>query len=61
VEVPRLEAGGAPVSASRVRAALAAGDFGVLESLVPPSTLAFLRSPAAQVIIESLRTPLKGA
>ena len=61
LEVPRLEAGGAPVSASRVRAALAAGEFGGLERLVPPSTLAFLRSPAAQVIIESLRTPLKGA
>jgi [citrate (pro-3S)-lyase] ligase len=61
VEVPRLEAMGGPVSASRVRAALAAGDFSSLEQLVPPPTLAFLRSPAAQVIIESLRTPLKGA
>lgn len=61
VEVPRLEAGGAPVSASRVRAALAAGDFSSLEQLVPPPTLAFLHSPAAPVIIESLRTPLKGA
>jgi [citrate (pro-3S)-lyase] ligase len=60
VEVPRLEAGGAPVSASRVRAALKAGEVGTLETLVPPSTLAFLRSPAAQSIIESLRTPLKG-
>jgi [citrate (pro-3S)-lyase] ligase len=61
VEVPRLEAGGAPVSASRVRAALKAGEVGTLGTLVPPSTLAFLRSPAAQTIIESLRTPLKGA
>jgi [citrate (pro-3S)-lyase] ligase len=61
VELPRLEAAGTPVSASRVRAALAAGDFGNLEKLVPPSTLAFLRSPAAQAIIESLQTPLKGA
>jgi [citrate (pro-3S)-lyase] ligase len=61
VEVPRLEADGAPVSASRVRAALQAGELDTLAALLPPTTLAFLRSPAAQVIIESLRTPLKGA
>ncbi len=61
MEVPRLEANGEPVSASRVRAALAAGDFGRVETLVPPSTFAFLRSPAAQAIIKSLQTPLKGA
>lgn len=61
VELPRLAVGGTPVSASRVRAALTTRAFGTMESLVPPSTLAFLRSPAARVIIESLQTPSKGA
>jgi [citrate (pro-3S)-lyase] ligase len=61
MEVPRLEAGGTPVSASRVRAALQAGELDTLEMLVAPATLAFLRSPAARTILESLRTPLKGA
>jgi [citrate (pro-3S)-lyase] ligase len=61
VEVPRLEVGDAPVSASRVRAAFAADDFQALEALVPPSTLAFLRSPSARPLAELLRTPLKGA
>jgi len=42
VEVPRLEAGGQPVSASRVRAAWRAGDRATLKDLVPPATLAYL-------------------
>ncbi|BDU77935.1 [citrate (pro-3S)-lyase] ligase [Mesoterricola sediminis] len=41
--VPRLEADGAPVSASRVREALAAGDGAALPALVPPTTLAHLK------------------
>ena len=42
VEVPRLEAGGLPISASRVRAALQAGSEQDLKDLVPPATLAYL-------------------
>jgi len=44
VEVPRIEADGLPISATRVRAAFKAGDFKTLERLVPPATLAYLRS-----------------
>ena len=61
VEVPRLEAGGAPISATRVRAAFAEGRFEALETLVPPSTLAYLRSEEARPVAERLRTQLKGA
>lgn len=42
VEVPRLEIGGRPVSASEVRRLLAEGDFGAVAERVPPSTLACL-------------------
>jgi [citrate (pro-3S)-lyase] ligase len=42
VEVPRLEAGGQPISATRVRAAWRAGDRAALADLVPPATLAYL-------------------
>ncbi len=44
VEVPRLERGGFPISASAVRAALKAGDWDRIRSLVPSATLAYLRS-----------------
>jgi len=43
VELPRLEVDGVPVSASRVRARLAAGDWDAVAALVPPTTLAFLQ------------------
>jgi [citrate (pro-3S)-lyase] ligase len=46
-ELPRSEAGGLPISATRVRAALRAHDNEALGALVPPATLAFLRSEAA--------------
>ncbi|BDU74107.1 nucleotidyl transferase family protein [Mesoterricola silvestris] len=59
--LPRFEAGGAPVSATRVREAFAAGDFQRLAALVPPSTLQFLRSDEARPIAGRLRSPLKGA
>ena len=42
VELPRLEAGGKPISASAVRAAVAAGDKETLRALVPESTFAYL-------------------
>jgi [citrate (pro-3S)-lyase] ligase len=61
VELPRLEAGGAPISATRVRRAFAEGDGPALAALVPPSTLAYLRSRPAQAIAEQLRTMMRGA
>jgi [citrate (pro-3S)-lyase] ligase len=50
VVVPRIESGGLPISATRVRAAFRTGDFDTLAELVPPATLAFLRSEAARPI-----------
>jgi len=50
VVVPRIEAGGLPISATRVRAAFRTGDFDTIAELVPPATLAFLRSEAARPI-----------
>lgn len=54
IEIPRLERGGEPVSASRVRAALRDGDLSAAAALVPPATAAFLRSDEAQPIRERL-------
>ena len=45
VEIPRLAARGAPVSASRVRALYEARDWETLEALVPADTLAYLKAP----------------
>lgn len=42
-ELTRKEIGGEPVSASRVRALLAAGDLAPLEKLVPKTTLDYLK------------------
>ena len=41
-EIPRLAMESTPVSASAVRAALAAGDRQTVEKLVPPTTVAYL-------------------
>jgi [citrate (pro-3S)-lyase] ligase len=54
VEVPRKEAGGAAISASRVRAALREGDLAALQGLVPPATAAFLASEEARAVRERL-------
>lgn len=43
-ELPRLETGGAPVSASWVRAALKAGRWEEIAALTPETTLEYLRS-----------------
>lgn len=58
VKIPRIEAGGLPISATRVRAAFAGNGFETLKTLVPPTTLHFLQSPAACPIAERLRTQL---
>ncbi len=48
--LPRLEAGGAAVSASTVRAALARGDEAALPALVPPTTLSYLLSEEGRAV-----------
>jgi [citrate (pro-3S)-lyase] ligase len=55
VEIPRKDWQGAPISASRVRAALARGDLAEVIRLVPPATAAFLRSEQARDVQERLR------
>ena len=53
--VPRLEVGGAPVSASRVRALLAQGRMEEIRPLVPDSTWAYLNSPDCDMIRRRLK------
>ncbi len=54
-ELERVEAGGTPISASAVRAALKADDWSALGSLVPETTLAYLRSVEAAEVIERIK------
>jgi [citrate (pro-3S)-lyase] ligase len=54
VEVERAVEGGRFISATDVRAALAAGDVATIEHLVPPATLAFLQSPEGAAIARAL-------
>jgi citrate lyase synthetase len=54
VEVERAARGGRFVSATDVRAGLAAGDVAAIEGLVPPTTLAFLQSPEGAAIGRTL-------
>lgn len=56
VELPRLEEGGAAISASSVRGAIKSGDWGILESLVPATTMEYLRSPEAAPVLGLIRT-----
>ena len=53
VEVERVRAGGAPVSASRVRALLRGGDPAAVRGLVPECTYRFLCSPQGRKIIDA--------
>ena len=55
VVVPRREANGRAISASTVRSALKDGDEQLLRTLVPPTTLAWLQSPAAEPVIRAIR------
>ncbi len=55
VIVPRRQSGGEPVSASTVRRCIQTGDWARLEMLVPSGTLAYLRSPAAEKVLENIR------
>ena len=54
-ELPRLEADGRPISATRIRAAFRDGDLDAVAGLLPATTLAFLRSPEAAPIAVRLR------
>ena len=55
VEIQRTRDGDRFISATTVRQALAAGDWGAIERSVPPATLAYLRSTEGQAIAERLR------
>jgi [citrate (pro-3S)-lyase] ligase len=55
VELRRAAEGDRFISATDVRAALAAGDWMAVERLVPPSTLEYLRSPQGGDIVRTLR------
>ena len=61
MELPRILAGGLPISATRVRKAFAASDVETLRALVPPATLEFLQSPSARSIAERLRAEMEEA
>ncbi len=56
VEIPRSESGGAAISASAVREALRTGDTRRVAELVPPTTMAWLQSPAAVPVLEKIRS-----
>ncbi len=59
--MPRVRCDGAPIAASTVRHLLAAGNLDSVEKMVPPTTMRFLRSPAAAPILEALKSdPLQG-
>lgn len=53
--VPRLGAGGKPVSASTVRQAIHDGQLEDIRSLVPETTWSYFNSPDAQPVIEAIR------
>jgi len=55
VELPRQEAAGAYISASKVREALGRDDLAGLQSLVPPGTMDYLRSPEGRALVAHLR------
>lgn len=56
--IPRLEAEGAPISASRVRALLAQGRMEEIRPLVPDSTWQYLNSPDSDIIRRRLQEGL---
>ncbi len=53
--IPRREREGKPISASAIRRAIREGNWDQVRNLAPPVTLAFLRSPEAEPIIEKIR------
>jgi [citrate (pro-3S)-lyase] ligase len=61
VEIARRAGPEGPISATRVRAALARGDLDALGRLVPPTTLTYLRSPEGLALAERLHRALGAA
>jgi [citrate (pro-3S)-lyase] ligase len=59
IELPRIQQGGLPISATQVRRALAVGDMDTIRGLVPAPTLEFLQSPPARAIAERLGKEMK--
>lgn len=55
VVIPRVLTSGSVISASSVRTYLKNGDFKALETLVPESTLDYLRSRDAEPVLEKIR------
>lgn len=53
--IPRKESAGEPISASRVRALIAAGNIDDTRALLPDSTWDYLHSPEGQTVCERLR------
>ena len=53
--LPRREAGGKAISASTVRQALQAGDWKLLETLVPDTTYRYFTGPEAASVLERIR------
>lgn len=53
--IPRLEAGDAPISASRVRKAIAEGEIASLSGLLPKTTYQYLLSEEGQALITKKR------
>ncbi|MCF2143989.1 MAG: [citrate (pro-3S)-lyase] ligase [Candidatus Heimdallarchaeota archaeon] len=53
--IPRKELDGEAISASKVRKLLVEGKFDAIAKIVPKTTLAFLRSPAAKPIIKKIK------
>ena len=53
--VPRAEQGGAPISASHVRALIHDGRMEAIAPLVPPTTYDYLTSPAGARAVERIR------
>ena len=54
-EISRATAGGEVISASRVRALIASGEEAGLAELLPPATLAYLKTPRGAAVAAKLR------
>ena len=55
IVVPRKEADGKAISASTVRQCLQSGDWDILKTLLPQTSLAYFRSPEAAPVLERIR------
>jgi [citrate (pro-3S)-lyase] ligase len=58
IEIPRVESGGAAISASSVREALKNDDWETVRALTPDATWNFLRTPGAAASIQALQSGL---